>query len=132
MISGPCRVILVVAFGFLPQNFGRRWRPTNSTLPFHECRLRSGDTQRWCDHSNLIWCNQFHLNKSHLVKLSQHLIVHSVQETALSWCILLYVWGWLLKCTKQNGRLQIFFIGFKTYRAKWTTVHFAYGDGGKT
>ena len=33
------RVTLVVAFGFLPQNFGR-WRgPMNGTLSFYECRF---------------------------------------------------------------------------------------------
>ena len=34
----------MVAFGFLPQQFGRWWVPTNGTLPFYECRLSGRDT----------------------------------------------------------------------------------------
>ena len=39
------RVTLVVAFGFLPQNFGRWQGPTNVTLLFYECMFSGGDTQ---------------------------------------------------------------------------------------
>ena len=39
------RVTLVAAFGFLPQNFGRRWKPTIVTLSFYETRFSGGDTQ---------------------------------------------------------------------------------------
>ena len=39
------RVTLVVAFGFLPQNFGKWWGPTNTTLSFYECRFSGGDPQ---------------------------------------------------------------------------------------
>ena len=40
------RVTLVVAFGFLPQNFGR-WRgPTNGTLSFYEQRVNKSGVQR--------------------------------------------------------------------------------------
>ena len=39
------RITLVVAFGFLPQNFERWQGPTNDTLSFYECRLSGGDTQ---------------------------------------------------------------------------------------
>ena len=38
------RVILVVAFGFLLQNVGRWYGPTNCTLSFYECRFSGGDT----------------------------------------------------------------------------------------
>ena len=39
------RVTFVVAFGFLPQNFGR-WRgPTNAILSFCDCKFSGGDTQ---------------------------------------------------------------------------------------
>ena len=95
--GGFCRVTLVVASGFLPQNF-RRWQGSmNGTLSFYKCRLSSGDTQRWWGHSTPTCCNQIHLNflhleavgmlkhlphaphacscpRSHLVNLSQHLI----------------------------------------------------------
>ena len=37
LIGGSCRVTLVVAFGFLLQNFGRWWSPKNGTLSFYEC-----------------------------------------------------------------------------------------------
>ena len=37
------RVALVVTFGFLPETFGRWWRPTNGTLSFCEFRLGGGD-----------------------------------------------------------------------------------------
>ena len=36
------RVTLVVAIGFLLQNFGRRRGATNGTLPFNECGFSSG------------------------------------------------------------------------------------------
>ena len=39
------RVALVVAFGFLPQNFGRWQGPTNVTLLFYKCMFSGGDTQ---------------------------------------------------------------------------------------
>ena len=39
------RVILLVVFGFLSQNFGTWWGLTNGTLSFYECRLGGGDTQ---------------------------------------------------------------------------------------
>ena len=32
-------VTLVVAFGFLPQNFGRWWETSNGILSFYECRF---------------------------------------------------------------------------------------------
>ena len=35
----------MVAFGFLPQNFGRWWEPTDGTLSFYECRFSGGNTQ---------------------------------------------------------------------------------------
>ena len=35
----------MVAFGFLPQNFGRWWGRINGTLSFYEFRLNGGDTQ---------------------------------------------------------------------------------------
>ena len=35
----------MVAFGFLPQNVGRWYRPKNSNFYFYECRLSGGDTQ---------------------------------------------------------------------------------------
>ena len=60
-ISGSCRVTLVVAFGFLPQNFGTK----NGTLLFYECRLSVGDTQRWWGHLNPSCCNQIRLNILH-------------------------------------------------------------------
>ena len=60
-ISVPCRVTLVVAFGFLPQNFGTK----NGTLLFYECRLSVGDTQRWWGHLNPSCCNQIRLNILH-------------------------------------------------------------------
>ena len=41
------RVTLVVAFGFLPQNFGRWWGPTNSTLSVYECRFSGGWWRHW-------------------------------------------------------------------------------------
>ena len=41
------RVALVVAFGILPENFGRWWGPTNGNLLFYECRLSGGDTMSW-------------------------------------------------------------------------------------
>ena len=47
----------MVAFGFLPQNFGMWWSPTNAIL-FYDCILRDGDNQRWWRHSNLACCNQ--------------------------------------------------------------------------
>ena len=43
IIGGSCRVTLVVAFGFLPQNFGRWKGPMNGTLSFYECRLSGGE-----------------------------------------------------------------------------------------
>ena len=36
LIGGSCKVMLVVAFGFLPQNFGRFQGPMNNTLSFYE------------------------------------------------------------------------------------------------
>ena len=44
--GGSRRVVLLVAFGFLPQNLGRWWGSTNGTTPSCECRLSGGDTQR--------------------------------------------------------------------------------------
>ena len=38
-------VSLVVALGFLPQNFGMWQRPTNAILSFYDCRLSSGDSE---------------------------------------------------------------------------------------
>ena len=35
----------MVAFGFLPQNFGTWWGSVNGTLSFYECSLSAGDTQ---------------------------------------------------------------------------------------
>ena len=35
----------MVAYGFLPQNFGSKWGPTNGTLSFYEGRFSDGDTQ---------------------------------------------------------------------------------------
>ena len=52
------RVTLVVAFGFLPQNFGMWWGPANGTLPFYECRFCGGDTMRWKRHSNPTLCKR--------------------------------------------------------------------------
>ena len=44
IFGGSCRVILVAAFGFLPQHF-RWWGPTNGIFLLYECRLSGGDTQ---------------------------------------------------------------------------------------
>ena len=44
LIGGSCRVTLVIAFGFLPQTYGRWWGPMNGTLSFYECRFSGGDT----------------------------------------------------------------------------------------
>ena len=46
----------MVAFGFLPQNFGSLRGPMIGTLSFYECRLSSGDTLR-C-YSNPTCCNE--------------------------------------------------------------------------
>ena len=45
LIGGSCRVTLVVAFGFFPQNFTRRQQPTKyvGALSFYGCRLSGGD-----------------------------------------------------------------------------------------
>ena len=51
----------MVAFGFLPQNFGRWQRAMNGTLSFCEYRLSDRDTQRWWGHSNSTYCTQKHL-----------------------------------------------------------------------
>ena len=40
------RVTLVVAFGFLPQNFGRWWGPTSGNFFVCECSLNSYYTHR--------------------------------------------------------------------------------------
>ena len=61
----PCRATLVVASSFLPQKFGRWWRPTNGALSFYECRLSGGNTQRSWGHSNPTCCNQICLNFLH-------------------------------------------------------------------
>ena len=37
-------VTFVDVFGFLPQNFGRWWRPTNDGLRQNECSLSGGNT----------------------------------------------------------------------------------------
>ena len=47
IFGGSYRVTLVVAFDFLPQNFGEWQGPINGTLSLYECRLSGGDTQRW-------------------------------------------------------------------------------------
>ena len=65
LIGDSCRVTLVVAFGFLPQNLGRCYEPMNGTLSFYECRLSGGDTMRWWGHSNPTCCNQICLNLLH-------------------------------------------------------------------
>ena len=45
LIGGSCGVTLVIAFGFLPQNF-RRWQgPMHCILSFYEWRLSGGVTQ---------------------------------------------------------------------------------------
>ena len=59
------RVTLVIAFGFLPQNFGRWWGPMNGPLSFYECRFSGGDTMRWWGHSNPTLCKRICLNFLH-------------------------------------------------------------------
>ena len=63
--GGSRRVVLLVAFGFLPQNLGRWWGSTNGTTPSCECRLSGGDTQRRWEHSKAICCYQIPLNVLH-------------------------------------------------------------------
>ena len=41
----PKMAVSVAAFGFLPQNFGSWWGPTNDTLSVYECRFSGRDTQ---------------------------------------------------------------------------------------
>ena len=42
---------LVIAFGYLPQNFGRWWGPMNGTFSFYEC---GGDAKTFkCEHLHL-------------------------------------------------------------------------------
>ena len=53
LIGGSCRVTLVVAFGFLSQNFGRWCGPRNGTLSFYEWRSSGGDTLSGGDNQNL-------------------------------------------------------------------------------
>ena len=43
IIESSSRVSLVVAVGFLVQNFGRWLGPMNCTLSFYECRLSDGE-----------------------------------------------------------------------------------------
>ena len=98
-VGGSCGVLLVVACGFLPQNFGKWWGSLNCTLSFYECMLSS-----WTTHSEVLrtlkpyllqlysfeafvltgsgnaktcFLTSLHLlaSKSHLVKLSQHLFL---------------------------------------------------------
>ena len=81
----------MVAFGFLPQNFGRCRGPTNGTLSFSECRFSGGDTMRRWVCPNSAFTKEFvetfsthrwwgrknferkHSHLSHLVKLSPFL-----------------------------------------------------------
>ena len=46
------RVTLVVAFGFLPQNFRRWWGPMNDGFTQNEFSFSGGDNHRWRAHSN--------------------------------------------------------------------------------
>ena len=50
------RITLVVAFGFLPKNFGRWWGSMNDTFALYECSLSSVDNQSWWGHSNPAYC----------------------------------------------------------------------------
>ena len=52
------RVILVVAFGLLTQNFERWWGPTSDILSLFECRFSGEDTMRWWGHSTLTICKK--------------------------------------------------------------------------
>ena len=58
-------VTVVVAFIFLPQNYGRWQGPMICTLSFYECRLSRGDTQRCWGYSNRTCCNPICLNFFH-------------------------------------------------------------------
>ena len=42
----------MVAFGFLPQNFGRWWEPKIVVLLEKECSFSGADNVRWWGHSN--------------------------------------------------------------------------------
>ena len=59
------RVTLVVAFGFLPKNFGRWWGPMSSIFYFHNYRFSGGNTMMWWWHSNHTLCIRICLNVLH-------------------------------------------------------------------
>ena len=46
------RITLAVAFGFLPQNFGRWKGPTNCHFAGKDWSLSGADNVRWWGHSN--------------------------------------------------------------------------------
>ena len=73
-------VTLVLAFGFLPQNFGRWWGPINSILSFYEYRFSDGDTIWWWGHSNTL-CKRICLNILHCMAAGMYKL--RVQALAL-------------------------------------------------
>ena len=84
IVGGSCRVTLVAALAFSPQNFGRWQGPMNGILSVYKRRLSDAATQRQWGHRNLtaviefIWAflhsevvgtNLLYTPTSHLVKL---------------------------------------------------------------
>ena len=57
------RVTLVVAFGFLLQDFGKWWEHMNAPLWYYGRRLSSGNTDIWCRRSNLAFKLNFGLGR---------------------------------------------------------------------
>ena len=44
----------MVAFGILPQHFGRQWGRTSGSLSFYKCRFSGGTLEPYHVHKNLL------------------------------------------------------------------------------